>query len=454
MKIKKGPPWLAISALIEFVVITMIFISILKKSFFRLVPILISVAIGYAVAYFMGDVDLSKVHEASWIGLPTGAFETITTLPKFTFTGVIALAPIALVVFIEHIGDITTNGAVVGKDFFKDPGVHRTLLGDGLATMAAGLLGGPANTTYGENTGVLAVTKVYDPAILRIAACFAIVLGLIGKFGVILQTIPQPVMGGVSIILFGMIAAVGVRTIVEAQLDFTHSRNLIIAALIFVLGIAIGDITISENTLKNIIESFKINEDKKYQSIWSYYQVLTSTDNPGEHPNSFFLGDTFRDLGPFELKILYDNLNRKVLISRANGMKIFDLDRLPSNIRFSAIFILSGDNLNSYFKQMEAPQHDSWEPDRHPDKNAKNVLRELKQLIINKIIELGRSNVDEHMEVEGIGKFLPDNLLLLDASVENRKIDKISDETRKVSAEQITENPKKRNIKTIYWLIF
>ena len=232
------------SLIIALVVVTMISISILKKSFFRLVPILISVVIGYVVAYFMGDVDLSKVHEASWLGLPTGAFETITTLPKFTFTGVIALAPIALVVFIEHIGDITTNGAVVGKDFFKDPGVHRTLLGDGLATMAAGLLGGPANTTYGENTGVLAVTKVYDPAILRIAACFAIVLGLIGKFGVILQTIPQPVMGGVSIILFGMIAAVGVRTIVEAQLDFTHSRNLIIAALIFVLGIAIGDITI------------------------------------------------------------------------------------------------------------------------------------------------------------------------------------------------------------------
>ena len=188
------------------VVVTMISISILKKSFFRLVPILISVVIGYIVAYFMGDVDLSKVHEASWLGLPAGAWETITTLPKFTFTGVIALAPIALVVFIEHIGDITTNGAVVGKDFFKDPGVHRTLLGDGLATMAAGFLGGPANTTYGENTGVLAVTKVYDPAILRIAACFAIVLGLIGKFGVILQTIPQPVMGGVSIILFGMIA--------------------------------------------------------------------------------------------------------------------------------------------------------------------------------------------------------------------------------------------------------
>ena len=226
------------------VVVTMIFISILKKSFFRLVPILISVAIGYFVAYLMGDVDLTKVAEASWIGLPADGWEVLTTLPKFTFTGVIAIAPIALVVFIEHIGDITTNGAVVGKDFFKDPGVHRTLLGDGLATMAAGFLGGPANTTYGENTGVLAVTKVYDPAILRIAAIIAIILGLIGKFGVILQTIPTAVMGGVSIILFGMIAAVGVRTIVEAQLDFSHSRNLIIASLIFVLGIAIGDIAI------------------------------------------------------------------------------------------------------------------------------------------------------------------------------------------------------------------
>ena len=226
------------------VVVTMISISILKKSFFRLVPILISVAIGYFVAYLMGDVDLTKVAEASWIGLPADGWEVLTTLPKFTFTGVIAIAPIALVVFIEHIGDITTNGAVVGKDFFKDPGVHRTLLGDGLATMAAGFLGGPANTTYGENTGVLAVTKVYDPAILRIAAIIAIILGLIGKFGVILQTIPTAVMGGVSIILFGMIAAVGVRTIVEAQLDFSHSRNLIIASLIFVLGIAIGDIAV------------------------------------------------------------------------------------------------------------------------------------------------------------------------------------------------------------------
>lgn len=227
------------------VVATMVFISILEKSFFRLVPILISVTVGYVIAIFLGMVDFSLLSEAKWIGFSPDTFRTLISMPKFTYTGVIAIAPIALVVFIEHIGDITTNGAVVGKDFFANPGIHRTLLGDGLATMFAGLIGGPANTTYGENTGVLAVTKVYDPSVLRIAACIAIILGFIGKFGVILQTIPTPVMGGVSIILFGMIAAVGVRTVVDAQLDFSHSRNLVIASLIFVLGIAIDNIRVS-----------------------------------------------------------------------------------------------------------------------------------------------------------------------------------------------------------------
>ena len=226
------------------VVLTMVFISILKKSFFRLVPILISVIVGYLLSIALGHVEFSKVAQANWIGLSEDALSSLLVMPRFSFTGIVAIAPIALVVFIEHIGDITTNGAVVGKDFFKEPGVHRTLLGDGLATMAAGLIGGPANTTYGENTGVLAVTKVYDPSVLRIAALIAIVLGFIGKFGIILQTIPTPVMGGVSIILFGMIAAVGARTIVEAKLDFANSRNLVIASLIFVLGIAIDNIAI------------------------------------------------------------------------------------------------------------------------------------------------------------------------------------------------------------------
>jgi len=226
------------------VVTTMVVISVLEKSFFRLVPILISVIVGYTLAVLFGLVDFTPIINAKWIGFTDSAMRDLTTLPDFSWTSVIAIAPIALVVFIEHIGDITTNGAVVGKDFFDEPGIHRTMLGDGIATLFAGLIGGPANTTYGENTGVLAVTKVYDPAVLRIAAVYAVILSFIGKFGAILQTIPTPVMGGISIILFGMISSVGARTLIEAELNFSHSRNLIIASLIFVLGIAINNVVI------------------------------------------------------------------------------------------------------------------------------------------------------------------------------------------------------------------
>lgn len=226
------------------VVTTMVVISILEKSFFRLVPILVSVMVGYTLAVLFGMVDFTPIANAKWIGFTDSALKDLTTMPKFSWTSVIAIAPIALVVFIEHIGDITTNGAVVGKNFFDEPGIHRTMLGDGIATLFAGLIGGPANTTYGENTGVLAVTKVYDPAVLRIAAVYAIALSFIGKFGAVLQTIPTPVMGGISIILFGMISSVGVRTLIEAKLDFAHSRNLIIASLIFVLGIAISNVVL------------------------------------------------------------------------------------------------------------------------------------------------------------------------------------------------------------------
>ena len=226
------------------VVLSMIGISILGKSFFKLVPILISVILGYIVSIFLGMVDFTPIKEAGWIGLSSDALYSLVTVPEFSLTSILAIVPIALVVFIEHIGDITTNGAVVGKDFFANPGISRTLLGDGVATVVAGFLGGPANTTYGENTGVLAVTKVYDPSILRIAACYAIGLAFIGKFGVILQTIPAPVMGGISVILFGMIASVGMRTLIEAQLDFSHSRNLIISSLILVFGIGIDNIVV------------------------------------------------------------------------------------------------------------------------------------------------------------------------------------------------------------------
>lgn len=231
-------------AIASVVIISMIVISVLEKSFFRLVPILISVTLGYLISIPAGLVDFHAISEASWLGFSPEALRDLTAMPKFSLSGILAIAPIAMVVFIEHIGDITTNGAVVGKDFFKNPGIHRTMLGDGVATMFAGIIGGPANTTYGENTGVLAVTKVYDPAVLRIAAVYAIALSFIGKFGAVLQTIPAPVMGGISVILFGMIASVGVRTLIEAELDFGHSRNLLIASLIFVLGIAIDNVVI------------------------------------------------------------------------------------------------------------------------------------------------------------------------------------------------------------------
>ncbi len=227
------------------VVLTMIFTTIFAKGFFKLVPILISVVVGYTVAALFGVVDFEPIKTAPWLGLDSVSFKNLVTLPTFSSTAITAIAPIALVVFIEHIGDITTNGSVVGKDFFKEPGIHRTLLGDGLATISAGFIGAPPNTTYSENTGVLAVTKVYDPAILRIAACFAIVISLLGKFSGFVQSIPTAVMGGVSIILFGMIASVGLRTLIDEQLDFSHSRNLIIAALILVTGIAISDVYIS-----------------------------------------------------------------------------------------------------------------------------------------------------------------------------------------------------------------
>lgn len=227
------------------VVITMIITTIFAKGFFQLVPILISVIVGYVVAMMFHVVDFTSIIEAPILGFPDKALAEFLTVPKFDLSSIIAIAPIALVVFVEHIGDITTNGAVVGKDFFKKPGIHKTMLGDGLATIIAGFIGGPPNTTYSENTGVLAVTKVYDPQILRIAAVFAIIISLIGKFSGFVQSIPSAVMGGVSIILFGMIASVGLRTLIDENLDFSHSRNLLICSLILVTGIAIDNVFIS-----------------------------------------------------------------------------------------------------------------------------------------------------------------------------------------------------------------
>ena len=235
------------SALIaSIVILTMVIVSIFTKGFFKLVPILIAIAVGYIISMFFGLVDFSVIGGADFFTFKPGseAFKNLFTMPTFTISAIVAIAPIALVVFIEHIGDITTNGAVVGKNFLEDPGVHRTILGEGVATIFAGLIGAPANTTYSENTGVLAVTKVYDPSIIRIAAVIAIILSLFGNIAAVIRTIPLPVMGGVSVILFGMIASVGVRILITAALDFSHSRNLMISAVILVLGIGVGSFPI------------------------------------------------------------------------------------------------------------------------------------------------------------------------------------------------------------------
>lgn len=214
-------------------VLTIVAVSCFMKGFFKLVPILIGIGAGYAVAAMLGRVDYASMEATGSLLIGAGNF----TFPRFEWTAILTITPIALVAAMEHIGDITTNGAVVGKDFFQKPGLHRTLLGDGLATIASGCFGGPPNTTYSENTGVLAVTKNYDPVVIRVAAIIAIVLGLFSPIGGFLRTIPVAVMGGVSFILFGMIASVGLRTISNAQLDFNRSRNLIIVALILVCGL-------------------------------------------------------------------------------------------------------------------------------------------------------------------------------------------------------------------------
>lgn len=198
------------------------------------------------ILHFCGAVkmDFSGIVNAHWFNVPyystDGNGIQFFSLPSFKNWGaVLSIAIVAIVPFMEHIGDITTNGAVVGKDFFKDPGLHRTLLGDGAATLLAGFLGGPCNTTYSENTGVLATTGNYNPKILRWTAAFAIFLGFFGKFGGFLQTIPVPVRGGIEIVLYGMISAIGLRTLAASKVDMTKFRNIIVVALILVIGIGI-----------------------------------------------------------------------------------------------------------------------------------------------------------------------------------------------------------------------
>jgi uracil permease len=213
------------------VLITAIIINIYVKGFFRLIPIITALVVGYVVSLLFGIIDLTAVHEAKWFALPD------FTWPVFDAAAIGLIAPVAIATMVEHVGDVLAVGATVEEDFIKEPGLHRTLIGDGIGTALAGIFGGPANTTYSENTGVLALTKVWKPSVMRVAAVMAICLSMIQKLGAIIQTIPAPVIGGISIILFGMIASIGVRTVVENNVDFKQNRNLIIASVILVIGI-------------------------------------------------------------------------------------------------------------------------------------------------------------------------------------------------------------------------
>lgn len=203
-------------------------VSFAGKGFVKQLSILIAVCFGYLVAFPMNAIDTSGIASAGFLTIP--AFSA----PKFSLEAIFIIAPVVIAVFMEHIGDITTNGAVVGKNFIESPGLNRTLLGDGLATVFAGFIGGPANTTYGENTGVLAITKNYNPAVLRIAAAFAIALSLIGKMGALLASIPTAVIGGISFMLFTMIAVVGVKTIKSNKVKMNLSNIAVMGAILFI----------------------------------------------------------------------------------------------------------------------------------------------------------------------------------------------------------------------------
>lgn len=225
---------------------TIVVCNIWGRGMVKIIPILIGVVVSYAAAAVMGEVDFSGVAEAKWIGLPFSWENTVFSLfgPGFdaglAITAIITIMPLAFATMIEHIGDISAISSTCERNFIANPGLHRTLLGDGLATISASLFGAPANTTYGENTGVLALTRVFDARVVRIAACCAIVLSFSPKFAAVIGAMPSCVIGGVSLVLYGMISAVGVRNLVENHVDFQKSRNVLVAAIVLVLSIGIA----------------------------------------------------------------------------------------------------------------------------------------------------------------------------------------------------------------------
>ncbi|TCW42533.1 uracil permease [Thermohydrogenium kirishiense] len=264
-----------------------IIFSMFGKGFMKVIPILLGTIGGYIFAIFRGLVDFSPVSKASWIAIPKFSF-LIGHSPVLAWGAVTLIAPLALVAIIEDLGHVLVIGNIVDKDLIKDPGFHRVMLGNGLATSIAALFGGPPSTTYGENIGVLAMTKVYSSRVIEGAAVIAILLSFIQKIGALIQVIPQAVMGGVTIILFGMIAAAGIRTLVENKVDFSDSRNLIIASVILTLGVGgikigsgnfvfegVGPATLAGIILNLVLPKIKLTKPKGEKSKVKDDSVIT-----------------------------------------------------------------------------------------------------------------------------------------------------------------------------------
>lgn len=229
-----------------------ILVSVFAKGMFKLLPIFSGIVVGYILSLIFGIVDFSAIHQAQWLAMPKFTF------PTFNINAILFMIPVAIAPAIEHVGDILSISNVTGKDFVKNPGLHRTITGDGLATMAATFLGAPPNTTYSEVTGAVMLTKAFNPVIMTWAAVAAIVLALVGKLGGLLQTIPMPVMGGIMILLFGSIAAVGLNTLIKNHVDLHKSRNLVIVGVTLVFGIGgmaydIGDFSLQGVSLCGIV---------------------------------------------------------------------------------------------------------------------------------------------------------------------------------------------------------
>lgn len=226
--------------------------SVLFRGFMRIIPILAGIVTGYVIAYFMGLTNFAGVTESGWIQSPHFTF------PEYQWTAVIAIAPAALVVIAEHIGHLVVTGNIVDKDLSKDPGLHRSMLGNGISTVLSGFVGSTPNTTYGENIGVLAITKVYSTFVIGGAAVIAILLSFSGKFSALISGIPEPVMGGVSLLLFGVIAASGLRMLVESKVDYSKPTNLFLTTVVLVTGLSgvkltIGDFSLSGMALATVV---------------------------------------------------------------------------------------------------------------------------------------------------------------------------------------------------------